>query len=89
MKANQNFIHREIAGEQLLIPVGEAALKLHGMITVTETGLLLWQTLQNDCTEDQLVAAILKEYDVDEATARKDVAEFVEKLRSLSILEEA
>ena len=87
MKANGEMIVREIAGERLLIPVGETALRLHGMISVTETGALLWQQLQQECTLDGLVAAILAEYDVDEATARQDVQAFLEQLAGLELLQ--
>ena len=87
MKATGEMIIREVAGERLLIPVGETALRLHGMITLSETGLLIWQQLQQDCTEDALVSAILAEYDIDEATARQDVRAFLEQLSSLDLLQ--
>ena len=87
MRAIQSMILREIAGEHLLIPVGEAAMRIRGMITLSESGLLLWNALQNDCTEDQLVDAILAEYDVDRPTAEADVAAFLTQMRTAGILE--
>ena len=89
MRVSGDFIIREIAGEHILIPVGQAALHIHGMINLTESGVLLWQRLQQDTTEDQLVEAILAEYDIDSDTARSDVREFLDKLRRLEILQEA
>lgn len=86
MKVNGQMIHREIAGEHILIPVGETALTIHGMITLTESGVLLWECLQKDCTEDDLVDALLKEYDVDRETALADVRGFVGKVDALGIL---
>ena len=65
LKATSEVVLREIAGENLLIPVGQTALKIHGMITLSESGLLLWNRLQEECTEEDLVNALLAEYQVD------------------------
>lgn len=86
LRANQELILREIAGEHILIPVGQTALKVHGMITLSESGLLLWNRLQEDCTEDDLVEALLAEYRVDRATAEADVGEFLTQMDQVGIL---
>ncbi|WP_295585007.1 PqqD family protein [uncultured Oscillibacter sp.] len=86
MRATSEMVLREIAGEYLLIPTGETALKIHGMVTLSESGLLLWKKLQSECTEDSLVEALLAEYEVDPATARADVCAFLEKMDEAGLL---
>lgn len=86
VKAAGNLLLREIAGESILIPVGEMALKIHGMISLSESGAILWQKLQKECTEEELVDAILKEYDIDWATAVEDVQAFLKKMRKIGII---
>ena len=81
------MVLREIAGESLLIPVGQTALKIHGMITLSESGLLLWKRLQTECTEDELVEALLTEYQVDRETASADVKAFIRQMQEVGILE--
>ena len=85
LKLKDGFILRQIAGETMVIPSG-SELDLNMMITLNETGRFLWERLQNGTTEDALVAALLEEYDVDEATARKQVVKFVEKLNGNGFL---
>ena len=85
LKLKDGFILRQIAGETMVIPSG-SELDLNMMITLNETGRFLWGRLQNGTTEDALVAALLEEYDVDEATARKQVVKFVEKLNGNGFL---
>lgn len=80
------MIHREIASEHLLIPVGETALRVKGMVTLSESGLLLWQRLQTDCTREDLVSALLAEYEVDRATAAADVDAFLAQMETVGIL---
>lgn len=86
MKATTEMVLREIAGEHLLIPVGQTALKVHGMITLSESGLLLWNKLQEECTEEDLVNALLAEYEVDCETAEADVKAFVGQMQKVGIL---
>ena len=87
LKATSEVVLREIAGEYLLIPVGQMALKLHGMITLSESGLLLWNHLQEECSEDDLVDAILAEYQVDRETAAADVKAFIRQMEEVGLLE--
>ncbi len=88
MRATGEMVAREIAGENILIPVGKTALRLHGMINVSESGRMIWDRLKEECTESDLVDMLLAEYDVDRETAQKDVAEFLDRMRELEILEE-
>ena len=87
MKVNQDFILREVAGENFLIPLGQAALRIHGMIVMTDSGVLLWKKLQTEQTIESLTESLLEEYDVDRQTAQKDVTEFIEKMYQIGILE--
>ena len=86
MRAIDDLIVREIAGEYILVPTGSAALKIHGMINLSDSGYLLWNKLQSDCTEEELVDAILEEYEIDRETATEDMRIFLEKMNSIGIL---
>lgn len=88
MKHSENFILREILDESILVPVGEAAMRLNGMASMNEIGCFIFKALDQEQTEEQLVQKILAEYDVDEATARADLNEFLDQLRSIGALEE-
>lgn len=89
MRVRNNYIFRKIAEEHLLIPTGEAALAAKGLIALSESGCLLYQKLQNDCTREELVAALTAEYDVTEAVAGADVDAFLDQMRQLNMLVEA
>ena len=88
MKVSDNFIYREIAGESLVIPAGEAALTVKGLIALSESGKLLYQKLQGGCSKEDLVATLTSEYDVSKEEAGKDVDAFLEQLRQLNMLVE-
>ena len=88
MRIIPGFVVRQIAGETIAIPAGPAARELSGLLALNGSGQFLFQQLQNEQTEDSLVQAMLDTYEIDEVTARADVAEFVEILRSSGVLVE-
>ena len=77
---------REIAGEIVVVPSGDE-LNLNMMITLNQTGKFLWERLDVGADIDELVQAMLGEYDVDEQTARAGVERFVGKLLERGFLE--
>jgi uncharacterized protein YjbK len=87
MKIKKEMILREIAGESILVPGGDAVLDLNGLFVMTETGAFIWEILSDVESEAEILQRILKEYEIDEETAKNDIAEFLEKLRSFGIID--
>ncbi len=85
MKIKDGYLLRQVAGQHVVLPVGEG-LDLNVMITLNGTGAFLWEKLEAETDEEGLVAALLAEYNVDEETASRCVKEFVEKLRGHGFL---
>ena len=86
MNVRKQLVKRTIAGDVILVPVGDASLELKGLPTLNETGERMWDLLLQCDTEEALVQHMLEEYEVDEATLRTDVREFLAQLRQLEIL---
>lgn len=87
MKIKDEFLLRKISDSYVVVPVGSAVVDFSGMVNLNESGALLFKLMQNGAEEDELVRAILNEYDIDEVTARADVRKFVEKAANAGILE--
>lgn len=85
MKIKDGYILRTIADDNVVLPSGDE-LDLSIMITLNDTGRLLWERLEKGAEADDLVAALLAEYDVDETTARAGVDAFLEKLKANDLL---
>lgn len=86
MRVVADMILRDIAGECVLIPTGETAQRLNGIVSLTESGRLLWELLAQDRTAEELTSALLDRYDVPPETARADVEAFLDKLRKEGFL---
>ena len=86
MKIKQDFIKREIAGDYILVPIGNTALNFNGLITMNDVGVFIWENLESVEGEDGLLKKILSEYEVDEQTAKADMEEFLDILRKADII---
>ena len=88
MKVSEDFMMREIAGEHILVPVGAAAAKFNGLITMNEVGKYIVEQLAEEHTVQELVDKITAEYDVTAQNALTDAEAFLDQLREVGALVE-
>ena len=80
MKINSNFVLRSIAGNWVALPIGEAVVDFRGMLTLNESGLILWRKLEGGASREELIDTLLAEYDVSRDIAAGDVDAFIKRL---------
>lgn len=85
MKLKSGLLLRQVAGENVVLSVG-SEVELGGMLTLNETGATLWKCLEQEAELPDLTAALLAEYDVDEATAAAHASAFADKMKELGLL---
>lgn len=88
MKTKKGFMLRKVAEKHIVVPIGKASVEFNGLITLNETGAFLWERLQRGATEESLLADILAEYDVDEATAKAGIEAFLNTARGAGLIDE-
>ena len=62
-KANPNFILREIGGEAILVPVGDAGVFENTMLSLNDTCVFLWKFFQYPKTAQEAIEEAKKFYD--------------------------
>lgn len=87
MKIKGEFILREVAGETLLVPVGETALKFNGMITLNRVSAVIWKALSEQASYNEILGKILDRFDVESDAARRDLDEFLEQMKAADLLD--
>ncbi|MCM1114171.1 MAG: PqqD family protein [Clostridium sp.] len=87
MKIKKGFAKREIAGSHIVVPVGSKAKEFNGMITLNESGAFFWDCFTKDITMDEAVALVTDEYDIDAATAKKDIENFINMLNENNLMD--
>jgi len=88
MKIKNTVIHRSVAGEHILVPVGESAHDYRGFFAITELGGEIWDRLVKGMTEEEIIRELLAMYEVDEETLTKDYHAFIGQLKELGLIEE-
>ena len=87
MAIKKKLMKREIAGDTFLVPLGKQVYDSNGLFFLTEVGAFIWDLLPKAESREDILNAILAEYDVEEAVARKDVDAFFEKLKTMEIID--
>lgn len=87
MKIKEGFVLREIAGESVVIALGDAGKIFNGMIRLNETGRIIWERLSLGDDKERIVDLLLKEYEIERSVVERDVDRIIETLRGAGILE--
>ena len=88
-QVKEGFVHRKVAGNDVLISVGANIVNFNGYIVLNSTASFLWDIMKQPYTICQLVQALIAEFDVSEQNAYDDVREFIQMLQSNSMLKES
>lgn len=86
MKIKDGLILREVAGNYIVVAVGDAVKTFNGVINLNETGAFLWKNLADGKNEEQLIDALLSEYEVERELATADVKKFIDKLTEAGLV---
>jgi hypothetical protein len=86
---SQSVVARVMAGETLVVPIRAKVGDLASIYSFNGTGTLIWQLLESPKTVNQLAEEIVKEYEVTQDHAERDVADFVGEMRAVGLVEVA
>lgn len=87
MKIKDGFILRNVAGNNVVVPIGQATIDFNGMISLNDTGAFIFEQMLNEITRDELVQTVINEYGIDGELAQRDVDAFIEKIKGEDLFE--
>ena len=87
MIIKKELIKRDVAGDTVLVPVGKTVYDSNGLFILNEVAAFLWDRLESAVSEEELLMAVLAEYEVSEDAARQDLQDFLAELRKMGILD--
>ena len=81
IKAKEGFIIQRMMESYMIIAIGEESESFRSIIQTNETGAFYWRMIEEGTTLEALIQASLNRFDdLDEPTARHDIAEFLESI---------
>lgn len=89
MKVKNGFNLREVCGEHIIVAEGDENIDFSNIISMNESSAYLWEEVQKmgTFTVDNLVELICNQYEIDEATARKDTIALAAQWGTAGIIE--
>ena len=87
MKVKEGFVLRNVVDEHIVMPTGDNIAKFEGAVVLNDVAAFVFEQLKNPMSKDDLLQAVLNEFEVDEATAKSDLDTLIEKLTELNIIE--
>ena len=87
MKIKKGFVLRNVVDEYIVMPTGDNIAKFEGAVVLNEVSAFIFKQLENSVSRDDLLAALLNEFEVDEATAAADLDALLRQFTDLGLLE--
>lgn len=88
MKIKDGFTLKNIHGQQVIVASGEALKGYTSSIILQETAAFLWKCLEKgEMNKEQLVHALLDNFDISTVLALADVDSFFKTLKENGIIE--
>ncbi|MBK9392284.1 MAG: PqqD family protein [Bacteroidetes bacterium] len=81
-----SVVTRKTGNEYVLVPIANNIADMNSVFTLNETGGYIWELIDGRRDVEAIIAEMVKEYDTDEATAREDVMNFLEKMKGYLII---
>lgn len=76
-RVNLDYILREIAGESILVPLGESTVFGNSMISMNETSSFLWKFFKKAHTIQEAVSEAMNVYEGTQEMFARHISEFV------------
>ena len=71
----------------MLMPTGENIAAFQGAVLLNSVSAFVWEQLQFPLSREELLCAVLAEFDTDRETAERDLDALIEKLKKMDVLE--
>jgi len=83
-----SVVTRKTGNEYILVPVTDNIADMNSVYTLNETGAFLWELIDGENNIEDIIEALIREYDIDEKTATNDVLEFINEMSRYLIINE-
>ena len=87
MKIKDGFVLRNVVDEFIVMPTGDNIAKFDGAVVLNEVSAFVFEQMKRPVSREDLLEAVLNEFEVDEATAAADLDQLIEKLTEMGLVE--
>jgi len=81
-----SVVTRKTGSEYVLVPIANNIADMNSVFTLNETGAYIWELIDGKRNTGEIIRALTHEYDIDNASAAKDVFLFLENMSNYLII---
>jgi hypothetical protein len=83
-----SVVTRKTGNEYVLVPVTNNIADMNSVYTLNETGAFIWEHINGKRSIEEIIGALITEYDIDNDTALKDIFSFIDNMNKYLIISE-
>lgn len=88
MKLKYSFEAVNMGNEIIMVPVGDNADQVHGVLKMNNEGQEIVNMLMNETDADSIINSLSEKYNAEKELIKKNVQDIVQLLRDNKLLEE-
>lgn len=86
MQINKDLRLRKVKEKNFIVAVNELSKDFYGMVKLNDTAAFVFKCLQKKDSPEQIVKKVVKEYGINEETARSDIKAILEQFKKAGFL---
>lgn len=87
-KKQSGFVEKTIGNETVVVPLVNNVAQMDKVFSLNEVGSVIYNSLNESKTLDELLQIVLNEFDVEAETAKNDLEQFLDKAVFKGIVQE-
>ena len=85
-RQDDSIVSRRIEDEVILVPIRQNVADLESIYTLNEVGAFVWEQIDGRRTTAEILALMVREFEVSEEEAQKDLTDFIQQLGSIQAI---
>jgi methyltransferase-like protein len=81
-----SIVTRKTGNEYVLVPVTNNIADMNSVYTLNETGAFIWEQIDGKRNVEEIINALINEYDIDKQNAQSDVFSFIDNMSKYLII---
>jgi hypothetical protein len=87
LSKSSSIVTRRTGDEYVLVPITDNIADMNSVYTLNETGAFIWDNIDGKRNVEEIIKALIEEYDIDPVTAEKDATYFIETMSKYLIIQ--
>ena len=87
MEIKKDFVLREVGGTYVIVATGPTSKNFKKIVTLNESGAFIFRKLKENFSINDVKAAVLEEYDINDVQVDKDINQFINTLKENNIVD--